>query len=60
TFTVPRAPACQAQLLRLEAAGEYPHERVFSGGLWFDELVLAPKSHLTTAVARAFRSGQGE
>ncbi|MCB1639188.1 MAG: hypothetical protein KDI15_10095, partial [Thiothrix sp.] len=58
SFRVPRDPACQAQLLRLEGAGGQLHERVFSGGVWLDALVLEPKLHLTTARTAGSEAGR--
>lgn len=29
---------CATQMLRLEAASQYAHERLFEGGLWFDDV----------------------
>lgn len=37
-FRVPKA--CAVQSLRLEAVSQYPHEHVFAGQLWFDDVAL--------------------
>jgi len=40
SFTVP--DSCLVQSLVLEAASKYPHELVFGGKLWLDDISLAP------------------
>lgn len=41
-FKVPKS--CAVQSLRLEAVSQYPHEHVFSGQLWLDDVALKPVS----------------
>ncbi len=42
-FTVPKQ-GCSSQILRLEAKSQYPHERFFKGGIWFDNIQITPVS----------------
>ena len=37
---VPDNTNCKAQILRLEAVSKYPHNHVFSGDIWFDDIEI--------------------
>lgn len=47
-FTAPvEVPSvnCETQVLRLEAASPYPHDQVFKGDIWFDDIQITPLSN---------------
>ncbi|WP_020558623.1 tetratricopeptide repeat protein [Thiofilum flexile] len=41
-FTVPSNDTCEGQMLRLEAASPYAHNKTFNGTVWFDQLSIVP------------------